>query len=160
MQAWQQDGSGREPDAAGAPVPEAAGERADLPDGTISHDGVRGDRSLWPTEAADVPFAYLTTTGRTSGRPHRIEMWFALDGQRVLLMSGGRDRSDWVKNLREDPQVSIEIAGVTRSGRAAVVLPESPDDALARRLLVEKYQRRDELADWGRNSLPVVIDVD
>jgi hypothetical protein len=26
------------------------------------------------------PFCYLTTVGRVSGRPHTIEIWFALDG--------------------------------------------------------------------------------
>ncbi|MCK0112803.1 nitroreductase family deazaflavin-dependent oxidoreductase [Ornithinimicrobium sp. F0845] len=115
---------------------------------------------VWPAQAVDAPFAYLTTIGRASGRPHRIEIWFALDSGRVLLMSGGRDRSDWVKNLIADPRVAIEIAGVRRSGIAAVAPPESTDDALARRLLVMKYQRRDELLDWGRRSLPVVVEVD
>ncbi|NLG23241.1 MAG: nitroreductase family deazaflavin-dependent oxidoreductase [Actinomycetales bacterium] len=125
----------------------------------MHQSGVSGDGAAWPAEALDAPFAYLTTTGRVSGRPHRIEIWFALDGQRVFLMSGGRDRSDWVKNLMVTPEATVEIAGVRRSGRAVVVGTESPDDALARRLLVSKYQRRDELRDWGVRSLPVVIEV-
>src|ERR1051325_2737939 len=35
---------------------------------------------------------YLTTTGRTSGNPHTIEIWFALHGDRVYLLAGGGDQ--------------------------------------------------------------------
>jgi hypothetical protein len=39
-------------------------------------------------------YAYLTTTGRISGRPHRIEIWFAVDAGRVYLLSEGGEQSD------------------------------------------------------------------
>lgn len=45
-------------------------------------------------------YCYVTTTGRTSGNPHTIEIWFAQHGGRVYLLSGGGEGSDWVKNLR------------------------------------------------------------
>jgi hypothetical protein len=48
---------------------------------------------------ADEPYAYLTTIGRRTGEPHRIEIWFAVHEGRVYLMSGGRDRADWVRNV-------------------------------------------------------------
>src|SRR5438128_3103033 len=48
---------------------------------------------------ATEPFCYLTTIGRGSGRPHTIEIWFALHGATVYLLSGGGEGSDWVKNL-------------------------------------------------------------
>jgi hypothetical protein len=41
------------------------------------------------------PFCYLTTTGRVSGRPHTIELWFALKGPTLYVLSGGGDRSGW-----------------------------------------------------------------
>lgn len=44
-------------------------------------------------------FCYLTTTGRVSGASHTIEIWFAAEGTSIYLVSGGADRSDWVKNL-------------------------------------------------------------
>lgn len=31
------------------------------------------------SQLADETFRYLTTTGRISGRPHTIEIWFALN---------------------------------------------------------------------------------
>jgi hypothetical protein len=31
-------------------------------------------------------FCYLTTTGRRSGNPHTIEIWFGLDGERIFML--------------------------------------------------------------------------
>lgn len=58
--------------------------------------------------AAD-DYCYLTTTGRRTGRPHRIEIWYAADGDRLYLLSGGGRSSDWVQNLIADPAVLVEI---------------------------------------------------
>jgi hypothetical protein len=43
----------------------------------------------------------------------------------------------------------------------ARVVEDVDEDALARRLLLEKYSTRYEgdLAEWGRTSLPVAIDL-
>lgn len=108
---------------------------------------------------ADEDFCYLTTTGRVTGRPHVIEIWFALGPDGTLYMlSGGRDRSDWVKNLSEAPSVKIRIADETFEGRARVVA-DPEEDELARRLLVEKYEKRPgSLDNWRRASLPVAVD--
>ncbi len=107
-------------------------------------------------------YCYLTTTGRNSGEPRETEIWFGLEGQTLYLMSGGRDRSHWVRNLRKHPATSVRIGELTLSGRTREVVAESDEDALARRLLVEKYApgyERD-LTQWGRDSLPVAIEFD
>lgn len=111
------------------------------------------------TDLADLDFAYLTTTGRLTGAAHRIEIWFALEGETVYLLSGGGDRSDWVRNLMVSPVVTLAIGDVQRSSRARVVEPGTEEDALARRLLVAKYGPRDrsDLSEWGRTSLPIAI---
>ena len=113
--------------------------------------------SSWPQQHAERPIAYLTTIGRVTGEPHRIEIWFAVDGERILLMSGGGDRSDWVKNLIANPTVQFELGSETHTGRANVITPDSNDDARARDMLVEKYQKADELADWRVRSLPIEV---
>lgn len=109
---------------------------------------------------ADDDYCYLTTTGRISGRPHTIEIWFALVGSTLYLLAGGRLGADWVRNLRRNPEVSVRIREATFSGRARA-LEEGDDDAAARRLLVEKYQPRysGDLTEWGRTALPVAIDL-
>ncbi len=76
----------------------------------------------------------------------------------MYLLSGGRDRSDWVRNLMVSPDVVLRIGDRTRTTRARVLEPGTEEDALARRLLVEKYRSHDEdLTGWGRSSLPVAI---
>lgn len=115
-----------------------------------------------PRAKATEQFCYLSTTGRVSGKPHEIEIWFAFDpapGSRILyMMAGGRDRADWVRNLRQQPNVAIRIADETWPATAQIIAPNDPDDQLARELLCAKYQgwqRGQPLSDWGRTALPV-----
>ena len=113
-----------------------------------------------PRQFADEDFCYLTTRGRVSGRPHTIEIWFALHERTLYMLAGGRDSSDWVKNLLRDPHVSVRIRDVTYPGQARVV--ESFDeDALARQIVVAKYQPGygEDLTEWGRDSLAVAVDL-
>ena len=112
------------------------------------------------SDLASLDFCYLTTTGRISRRPHRIEIWFALHDQTVYLMAGDRDRSDWVRNLQADPGVTLEIGDRKRATRARVVQADTDEDGLVRRLLVDKYGSPDagDLAEWGRAALPIAID--
>lgn len=106
-------------------------------------------------------FCYLTTTGRKSGLPREIEIWFGLNGRTIYMLSGGRDRSDWVKNIGKTPAVSVRIADSQFAGLSRVVT-DGDEDALARRLLLEKYgpAYSGDLTDWGRSALPIAIDID
>ena len=109
---------------------------------------------------ADESYCYLTTSGRVSGEPREIEIWFGLDGETLYLLSGRGERSDWVKNLRREPRVSVRIANTTLAGRARIVTDER-EDALARRLLLDKYSAgySGDLSSWGRTALPVAVDL-
>ena len=113
----------------------------------------------WAAHAAE-PFYYLTTRGRVTGRPHRIEIWFALDGDTLYLLSGGRERSDWVKNLRKAPEVTFELGPETFAGRARTV-DDPPEDERARVLVHDKYAGTygRDLSGWRRSALPVAIDL-
>jgi deazaflavin-dependent oxidoreductase (nitroreductase family) len=109
---------------------------------------------------ADDDFCYLTTIGRRSGRPHTIEIWFALSEHTLYLLSGGRDRADWVKNALNQPEVQVKIRQQVYTGQARLVRDEQ-EDALARKLVYNKYTPRDsdDLTDWSRSSLPVAVDL-
>ena len=113
-----------------------------------------------PQQFAGDDFCYLTTTGRVSGRPHTIEIWFALD-RRTLYMLAGDHGSDWVKNLRRSPAVTVRLRDAVLGGAGRVVAPHGEEDALARRLVLGKYQPRDgdDLSEWGRTALAVAIDL-
>lgn len=111
-------------------------------------------------QLAREPFCYVTTTGRVTDRPHEIEIWFATVGATLYILAGGRYGADWVKNVAKTPEVTVRIRGETFTGHARVV-EGSAEDALARRLLLEKYApaSADDLSDWGRTALPVAIDL-
>ncbi len=111
------------------------------------------------------PFCYLTTVGRVSGRPHTIEIWFALQGRTVYLLSGGGDRSDWVRNLSVWPVVTVRIGrrdAAELAGRARIVEAGSEEDELARRLVAGKYQPTygGDLSGWRRSALPIAVDLE
>ncbi len=103
-------------------------------------------------------FCYLRTIGRVTGRPHTIEIWFALEGHTLYMLSDS-DSSDWVKNLRRTPEVKIRIANERFDGLARVV--EDPgEDELARSLLIEKYESTPgSLSNWRRTALPVAVEL-
>ncbi len=105
---------------------------------------------------------YLTTTGRVSGRPHEIEIWFGADaeGRTIYLLSGGGERADWVRNIDREGAVQFRILGETFSGRARRM--NGDEDHRAREALAAKYYgwTGGELPnDWSRTALPLVIDL-
>ena len=109
----------------------------------------------------DEEYCYLTTTGRVTGKPHEIEIWFGLNASTLYLLSGGMDRSDWVKNLLKDPAVKVRIAKQDFTGTARLVKDEK-EETMARYLLAEKYQEWEDgrtLSKWARTALVVGIDI-
>ena len=109
---------------------------------------------------AEEDFCYLTTTGRVSGRSHTIEIWFALNGRTLYMLSGGRDKSDWVKNAIRSPAVRMKINAAMFSGQARIA-NDTEEDALARKVVFDKYVPRssDDLTEWARTALPVAVDI-
>ena len=111
-------------------------------------------------ELAGLDFCYLTTTGRVTGKPHRIEIWFAAHPQRdtIFLMAGGRERSDWIRNLVATPACTVEI-GDRRFAGTARVIEGAEDDEVARTTVHDKYATGDDLQSWRATALPVAIDL-
>src|SRR5262245_51102655 len=106
---------------------------------------------------SEEPFAYLTTTGRTSGLPREIEIWFALEGDTLYLLSGSGEHAHWVRNLQRDPTVRVRIGERRFSGRARRV--DAPgEDARARELLGTKYDEGED-SEWRQTALAVAIDL-
>lgn len=104
-------------------------------------------------------FCYLTTTGRRTGRPHKIEIWFVLREAEVYLLAEPGYRADWVQNLVADERVQLRIADRSWDGVASVVA-SAADDGVVRRALAAKYQGWEEgraLSDWARSALLVKV---
>lgn len=109
---------------------------------------------------ADEDFCYLTTTGRVTGQPRTIEIWFAVHEQTLYMLAGSREDAGWVKNLKRTPAITVRIGNLHFAGHARLI-QHAEEDTLARRLVVGKYQSRDsdDLSDWGRTALPVAVDI-
>ena len=108
---------------------------------------------------AAAQYCYLTTRGCLTGNPHTIEIWFALREDTAYLMAGDGTRADWVRNLQRTPEVHVRIDERHFTGDARIVEAASEEDALARRLLLDKYRPgySGDLTNWERNGLPVAI---
>ena len=106
-------------------------------------------------------YCYLTTTGRKSGNPHEIEIWFGIQGSSLYLLSGGGGDSDWVRNLRVNPNVTVRIAKYNFTG-AARIGNEEKEELMARHMLAGKYQswkKGRKMSDWAETALVVAIDL-
>jgi deazaflavin-dependent oxidoreductase (nitroreductase family) len=105
-------------------------------------------------------FCYLTTTGRRTGSPHEIEIWFALAGAAIYTLHGSGMSSDSVRNLLAQPSVTVRITDRTLEGTARVV-SGAAEDQIARSLLLQKYEPIyvGDLSDWARTALPVAVDL-
>jgi hypothetical protein len=111
--------------------------------------------------ATDEPqYCYLTTTGRKTRRPHTIEIWFTAIGSTIYLISGGRDRSDWIKNLLEFNTGLVRFNSHTWNVVARTPLALSPERDNAVRKLHEKYgsQVSRSLDDWLTDAYIVALD--
>ena len=51
----------------------------------------------------------LTTLGRKTGLPRTTALNYVVDADTVYVLSGMGPNSDWLRNLRADPQVAVQI---------------------------------------------------
>jgi deazaflavin-dependent oxidoreductase (nitroreductase family) len=66
-------------------------------------------------------YLYLTTTGRRSGLPREIEIWFTRRAGWYYVISEHSYRSHWVQNLLADPLVRWRVEDAKFTGRARVI---------------------------------------
>ena len=92
----------------------------------------------------EAKYLYLTTTGRRSGLPRQIEIWFTRHEGRYYLVAEHGRRARWVQNLLADPVVRVRI-GTRRFRAHARVLDRGTEGAL-----VDAVRRRSEAKyGWG-----------
>ena len=76
-------------------------------------------------------YLYLTTTGRRSGQPREIEIWFTQRDGRYYLIAEHRERAQWVQNLKVAPRVRVRV-GRRAFAAAARVVDAKAEPELAR----------------------------
>jgi deazaflavin-dependent oxidoreductase (nitroreductase family) len=81
----------------------------------------------------------ITTTGRKSGQPRRIEIWFYRAGGRIYL-SGSPGRRSWVANLLTNPEFTFHLKDSVQadlSARARPVTDPKERRAVFTRILMD-----------------------
>lgn len=112
-----------------------------------------------PLDAESV--CHLTTTGRVSGRPHEIEIWFTALGDSLYLISGEGADPDWVQNLRADPAATVTVGEATIPVMGRVPVHPGEERTVAVDRLHDKYgsQVTGTREDWHRTAFIVALDV-
>ena len=87
----------------------------------------------------------ITTTGRQSGQPRRIELVFHnIEGH--VVISGLPGRRDWYANLVANPRLTFHLKGAVKADLPATARP-----------IVEPVERRAVMTrvaqNWGRSDL-------
>lgn len=72
----------------------------------------------WLDGHADAECCDIVTTGRVSGKPHEIEIWFGALDDAMYLISGNGPGADWYRNMVAEPDVVVKLAGEEHAGRA------------------------------------------
>jgi deazaflavin-dependent oxidoreductase (nitroreductase family) len=93
----------------------------------------------------------LTTTGRRTGEPRRVEIVFhAIDGRIVISGMPRREKRAWLANIEADPRVTIHLK--------RDVVADLPGAA---RVVTDEAERRALLAHvartWGRDDVEVMV---
>jgi hypothetical protein len=94
-------------------------------------------------------FLYLTTTGRVSGLPRTIEIWFVVHAARYYLIAERREGAQWVQNIEQDSAVLFRVGTRGESGPVAPatarIVHEGDTIARIALLMDEKYGWSDGL---------------
>lgn len=94
----------------------------------------------------------ITTTGRHSGQPRRIEIWF-LNIEGTLYIAGTPGPRDWLANLRAEPRFTFHLKQRVVADLDAVAT--EVHDVDERRAVFESAE-----AGWYRGQCPVARLVD
>ena len=98
-------------------------------------------------ELADDPTIDITTVGRRSGSPRRIEIWMMdVDGR--FFITGTPGRRDWLANLRANPALVVHLKRAAGVDVAATTV-EVHDDATRRSVFEHLVSR------WYSTQTPI-----
>ena len=82
-------------------------------------------------------------------------------GDSLYLISGGGDRSDWVKNLVAEPAATVRVGDETRPVKGRVPVHPGEERTVAVDRLHAKYadQVSGTRAEWKRDAFIVALDI-
>ncbi len=107
----------------------------------------------------------ITTTGRISGQPRRIEIWYFMIAGQVYL-TGTPGRRDWYANLLANPRLIFHVKEHASVDLPAFAVPVT-DPVQRRRIMAEVLRQNSwfssqqySLEDWVAGSPLVALEFD
>jgi deazaflavin-dependent oxidoreductase (nitroreductase family) len=101
----------------------------------------------------------ITTIGRTTGLPRRIEIYFHhFDGEYFITGRPGRRRRDWLANMVAKPDFTLHLKRDVSADLPATAVEISDPDARARilfRILTESW---DTAPEQAQTDLPAWVE--
>lgn len=106
----------------------------------------------------NVPTLLLTTTGRRSGKPRRTALIYGRDGDRYLVVAskgGAAEHPLWYLNLRDQPEVELQVGAERFHARARTATPEEKPRLWQR--MAEIWPAYNQYQTKTPRDIPVVI---
>lgn len=100
----------------------------------------------------------LTTYGRRSGRPRRIEIWWFRVGDRFII-TGTPGRRDWLANVMVNPAVIVHVGGVDIETTVSVIRDRDTRLEVFRQRETRWYSTQAELDDLVENAPMIEIHI-
>ena len=103
-------------------------------------------------------FVLLTTTGRRSGKQRTTPLLGLADGENWTLIAsqgGHPQHPNWYLNLRDNPDVELQIGGEKKRMRAETA--EGDDRARLWAMMTELYSGYNEYQTLTDRIIPVVV---
>lgn len=106
----------------------------------------------------NAPVALLTTIGRKTGEPRVSPLIYLREGNRVIFVAsrGGSDKHPmWYLNLRDNPQVGVQI----KDENLALTARVADDDERAEYWpkLTAMYPSFADYRSWTDREIPIVV---
>jgi hypothetical protein len=110
------------------------------------------------SRVADEKYIYLTTRGRKTGKPHTVELWFAIAGKKIYLSHEGAC-TDCMKNILKDGRVEFKIDNMQFKGNARISKSGEAFELGKHALYLKYYGKADEdtINDWFSESTIIEI---
>lgn len=106
-----------------------------------------GEMQVVRDELADDPTIDISTIGRRSGEPRRIEIWM-LDVDGRFFITGTPGSRDWLANVRANPSLTVHLKRTAGLDLPATATPVSDNET--RRAVIEHLSAR-----WYRTQSPI-----
>lgn len=93
-------------------------------------DDIRSNGRPTSGPMAGQPLMILHTIGATSGQEREAIVTYSRDGDRYVIAAskgGAPEHPAWYRNLRANPEVTVEIGGETFRARAAIATGDERD---------------------------------